>query len=83
MATALNSTFEIILYPTRATRSTTEFSRATVGGAFPLLHHPEQKSGRFRLSVTWGTDEAFTISNLANAPAQLETSVPVVLQVTY
>jgi len=63
MASNISSTFEVILYPTRATRSTTAFSRATMG-SFPLLHRPDSKTGKFRLSVSWGEEEAFSIPSL-------------------
>jgi hypothetical protein len=64
MASAISTSFEVILYPTRATRCTGEFSRETMGVSFVLPPRPEQRTGKFRLAVTWGNEEAFTISNL-------------------
>ena len=64
MASTLRTSFEVILYPTRATRSTSEFSRDALGASYTLPPRPERKPGKFRLSVTWGNEEAFTIPNL-------------------
>ena len=61
MASTLSSNLEVVLYPTRATRSTTSFSRATMGSSFRLLHREEAKGGKFRLTVAWGAEEAFSI----------------------
>ncbi len=64
MATGLDSGTEVILYPTRATRRTGEFSRRSLEKFFRQVRQPEQNFGAFRLSVTWGTEETFTIRNL-------------------
>jgi hypothetical protein len=64
MASSTSPSIEVILYPTRATRSTTEFSREALWSSYALPPRPEAKVGKFRVSVTWGNEEAFTISNL-------------------
>jgi hypothetical protein len=66
MASTLRSSFEVILYPTRATRTTGYFSRETTRGLLAGPPQRESNFGKFRLSVTWGNEEAFTISNLGN-----------------
>jgi len=67
MASSTSPSIEVILYPTRATRSTTEFSREAMWSSYALPPSPDEKAGKFRLSVTWGTEEAFTISKLRSA----------------
>jgi hypothetical protein len=46
---------EFLSYRNRATRSTQEFSRQTMGAAFPLgFQYDEVQPGRFRIPVIWG-----------------------------
>lgn len=35
-----------------------------MGSSILSLHRPEQKAARFKLSVSWGTEEAFVISEV-------------------
>ena len=69
MASTIRPTVEVILYPTRATRSTTEFSREAMWSCYALPPRPEEKVGKFRVDVTWGNEEAFTIANLSPGKA--------------
>lgn len=64
MASTLNSDTEVILYRTRATKRTGEFSRLTLENSSRTLDRPEQNASAFRLSVAWAAEEAFTIPNL-------------------
>lgn len=76
MATNISSSFEVILYPTRAARSTTAFSRATMGTYYRMKERPEPKGGTFRLSIIWATEESFTISSLPISANRLNQSNP-------
>ena len=64
MATTLNSGSEVLLYSTRATRTTGEFSRLTLDSFFRSFHRSGRNTGVYRVSVSWGTEEAFTIPSL-------------------
>jgi len=63
MATMVGGNPEFILYRTRATRGTEEFSRRMMGRAFPLGFRIEDvKAGVQRIPVVWGeTPVQFTL----------------------
>ena len=55
MASISIGELEVVLYRTRATRSTAEFSRI-VGAAFPLgFRYKEVRPDRFQIPVMWGS----------------------------
>ena len=69
MATMVGGNPEFILYRTRATRGTEEFSRRMMGRAFPLGFRIEDvKAGVQRIPVVWGeTPVKFTVTPVQRA----------------